>query len=420
MTKQLKGLKRKARLKQLNKERFKTYRALDENVQRRKRAEIRFKWYGISAITLCLMALFLLVGSIALRGISGMQQAELLVPLDPTASYDATHNYQPSDFLAPLAEQTGISYRELRQLVSLDGTPTLNAGHHYVSFIAADPVDLWLKETLSEKELLQQGRLTERQLAWLRDWQGRGNAGLTFDLPYFQTGDSREPELAGFLGAMFGSFWLLIVCLAVAFPVGVLAAIYLEEFAPKGRITDLIEVNINNLAAVPSIVFGLLGLAIYINLFGMPRSSPLVGGLTLALLVLPVIIISSRASLRAVPSSIRDAARGLGASELQIILHHTFPLALPGIITGTILSIARAIGETAPLLMIGMVAFIADLPGSPTQPSTAMPVQIYLWASSPERSFVDKTAAASLVLLAILFSLSLLAIWLRRKYEKSW
>ncbi|MGH6717966.1 MAG: phosphate ABC transporter permease PstA, partial [Alphaproteobacteria bacterium] len=233
-------------------------------------------------------------------------------------------------------------------------------------------------------------------------------------------GDSREPELAGVWGAMVGSFVTMIVALAVAFPLGSATAIYLEEFAPKNRWTDLIEVNINNLAAVPSIVFGLLGLAIFLNTFGLPRSAPLVGGMVLSLMTLPTIIIASRAALKAVPPSIREAARGIGASPLQVVFHHVLPLALPGILTGTIIGMAHALGETAPLLMIGMVAFVVDIPTGLTDAATVLPVQIFLWADSPERAFVEKTAAAILVLLGFLIAMNALAVILRHRTEVKW
>jgi phosphate transport system permease protein len=241
-----------------------------------------------------------------------------------------------------------------------------------------------------------------------------------FNRTFFTADDSREPELAGIWGAVCGSFYTLIVTLALSFPLGVATAVYLEEFAPRNVWTDLIEVNINNLAAVPSIVFGLLGLAVFLGVFGMPRSAPVVGGLVLALMTLPTIIIASRAALQSVPPSIRDAALGVGASKMQMILHHVLPLALPGILTGTIIGMARALGETAPLLMIGMVAFIVDIPNSFTDPAAVLPVQIYLWADSPERAFVERTSAATLVLLVFLIVMNGLAVVLRRRFERRW
>jgi len=241
-----------------------------------------------------------------------------------------------------------------------------------------------------------------------------------FNKALFTNGDSRDPELAGIKGALMGSFYMLLVTVALAFPIGVAAAIYLEEFAPKSRWSDLIEVNINNLAAVPSIVFGLLGLAVFINWMALPRSAPLVGGLVLSLLTLPVIIIASRAAIQSVPPSIREAALGLGASRMQVVFHHVMPLALPGMLTGTIIGMSRALGESAPLLMIGMVAFIVDVPGGFTDPATALPVQVYLWADSPERAFAERTSAAIIVLLGFLLIMNLTAVIIRKRMERKW
>jgi phosphate transport system permease protein len=263
-------------------------------------------------------------------------------------------------------------------------------------------------------------RVTDREIAWLDSLAAEKSLELQFNTRFFTAGDSREPELAGILGAFVGSLLTMVVTLATAFPLGVAAAIYLEEFAPRNRLTDFIEVNINNLAAVPSIVFGLLGLAVFLSFFGMPRSAPVAGGVVLALMTLPTIIIAGRAALASVPPSIREAAYGMGASPLQVVFHHTLPLALPGMLTGAIIGMARALGESAPLLMIGMVAFIVDIPGSFTDPATVLPVQIYLWADSPERAFVERTSAAIIVLLVFLVSMNALAVILRKKFERRW
>ncbi len=263
-------------------------------------------------------------------------------------------------------------------------------------------------------------RVKDNEIAWVEELRKRGLVEMVFNAPFFTEADSREPEQAGIWGAVVGSFLTLTITLLLAFPVGVLAAVYLEEFAPKNKLTDLIEVNINNLAAVPSIVFGLLGLAMFLNFFGLPRSAPLVGGMVLALMTLPTIIIASRAALKAVPPSIREAALGVGASKLQTVTHHVLPLAMPGILTGTIIGMAQALGETAPLLMIGMVAFIADVPGGFTDPATVLPVQIYIWADSPERAFVAKTSAAIMVLLAFLIFMNAMAVVLRKRFERRW
>jgi len=264
------------------------------------------------------------------------------------------------------------------------------------------------------------GQFTTRQIAWIDSLEGTGNLAYRFNKWLFSSGDSRQPELAGLWGAAVGSFYSLLVTVILSFPLGVATAIYLEEFASRNRWTDIIEVNINNLAAVPSIVFGLLGLEIFLNVFNLPRSAPLVGGLVLTLVSLPTIIIASRVALKAVPPWIREAALGLGASRLQMVMHHVLPLAMPGILTGTIIGMARAVGESAPLLMIGMVAFIVDVPATPLDPSTALPVQIYLWAASPERAFVERTSAAIIVLLCFLAVMNATAIYLRKKFEQRW
>jgi phosphate transport system permease protein len=262
--------------------------------------------------------------------------------------------------------------------------------------------------------------LNDRSVTFLEELKSKGLIESRFNWAFFSRGDSREAELAGIQGALVGSILTLLVTIGLCLPIGVLAAIYLEEFAPKNRITEIIEININNLAAVPSIVFGLLGLAVFLNFFGLPRSAPLVGGLVLALLVLPTIIIASRAALKSVPPSIREAALGVGASRQQAVFHHVLPLAMPGIMTGTIIGMAHALGETAPLLMIGMIAFIVDVPTSLTQAATVLPVQIFLWSDLPEPAFKMKTAAAILVLLGVLFLMNGLAIWMRKKFERRW
>jgi phosphate transport system permease protein len=263
-------------------------------------------------------------------------------------------------------------------------------------------------------------QIADQEVAWLESLKSQGIVQSRFNTRFFTSGDSREPELAGIRGALTGSFLTLLVTLLVCLPVGVAAAIYLEEFASKNRLTEIIEVNINNLAAVPSIVFGLLGLALFLNTFGLPRSAALVGGLVLALLVLPTIIIASRAALKAVPPSIREAALAIGASHQQAVFHHVLPLAMPGIMTGTIIGMAHALGETAPLLMIGMVAFIVDIPSGITDSATVLPVQIYLWSDLPELAFQAKTAAAIIVLLVFLFVMNGFAIILRRRFERRW
>ena len=307
---------------------------------------------------------------------------------------------------------------QLRSLII--GNPDIAGTRQTVQFLASDEVDQAVKGNIDISLPEASRKLKNKEVSWLGVLQEEGRVSLDFHLRFITSGDSREPELVGVWGAVVGSGLTLLVTLLTAFPIGLAAAIYLEEFAPKNRFTTIIEININNLAAVPSIVFGLLGLAFFLGVMGMARSAPLVGGLTLALLTLPTIIISARAAISAVPQSIRDAARGLGASPMQVAFHHVIPLAMPGVLTGTIIGMARALGESAPLLMIGMVAFIVDVPSSINDPATVLPVQIYLWADSPERAFIEKTSAAIMVLLFFLISMNGIAIWLRQKFERKW
>ena len=263
-------------------------------------------------------------------------------------------------------------------------------------------------------------KVSDKQIIWIESLKERGDVETVFNKRFFTSGDSREPELAGIWGAVVGSFWTMVVTFVLAFPIGVFSAIYLEEFAPKNKLTDFIEVNINNLAAVPSIVFGLLGLSVFLGVFGVPRSAPLAGGIVLALMTLPTIIIASRAAIRAVPPSIRDAAVGLGASPLQSVFHHVLPLAMPGILTGTIIGMAQALGETAPLIMIGMVAFIVDIPSGITDSASVLPVQVFRWSDFPERAFEARTAAAICVLLAFLVVMNAIAVFMRKRFERRW
>jgi phosphate transport system permease protein len=286
--------------------------------------------------------------------------------------------------------------------------------------LAGADVDMLIKGHIDRDAPESDRRIKDSALELVDRMVADGRIEKRFNTGFFTNGTSREPEMAGIAGAVMGSFYTLALTLLFSFPIGVGAALYLEEFAPKNRWTDLIEVNINNLAAVPSIVFGLLGLAVFINIFGVPRSTPLVGALVLTLMTLPTIIIASRAALKSVPPSIREAALGVGASPLQTQFHHVLPLAMPGMLTGTIIGMAQALGETAPLLMIGMIAFIVDIPGGFTDAATVLPVQIFLWADSPERGFVERTSAAIIVLLGFLFLMNLAAVILRRRFERRW
>ncbi|KJR39993.1 phosphate ABC transporter, permease protein PstA [Candidatus Magnetoovum chiemensis] len=327
---------------------------------------------------------------------------------------DVTNRSSQRDLYAIVS--SGANYK-LSEMVSQN--PAIIGTTQTVWVPANDDVDMYVKGYFKGSEN-NGGRLKENQTQWIDKLIEQGSIKKQFNRTFFISGDSRSPELAGIWGALVGSFYTMLVTLMLSFPLGVATAVYLEEFAPTNLWTDIIEVNINNLAAVPSIVFGLLGLAVFLNLGGLPRSAPIVGGLVLTLMTLPTIIIASRSALKAVPPSIREAALGIGASKMQSVFHHVLPLAMPGMMTGAIIGMARALGETAPLLMIGMVAFIVDIPGSVFEPSTVLPVQIYLWADSPERAFVEKTSAAIMVLLAFLIVMNALAVILRKKFEKRW
>jgi len=412
---------------------------VNRGLKRRYRAERRFKIYGVVAITLSLAFLALLFVTIIGKGYSAFQQTEIKLDIF----------FDPAEFETELvadANFPAIVKTSLRGLFpdvsgrhekrSLYGLVSPGAAFQVRSILledrdligrvksiwllADDDVDMLVKGHMDRGLPENDRRLKDNQLAWIDQFNDDGRLRKAFNVNFFSNGDSREPELSGIRGALMGSFYTLVVTLLLSFPTGVAAAVYMEEFAPKNRWTDIIEVNINNLAAVPSIVFGLLGLAVFLNFFGLPRSAPLVGGLVLTLMTLPTIIIASRASLKSVPPSIREAALGVGASKNQMVFHHVLPLAMPGMMTGTIIGMARALGESAPLLMIGMVAFIVDVPGGFTDPSTVLPVQIYLWADSPERAFVERTSAATMVLLAFLITMNALAVLLRKRFEKRW
>jgi len=399
-------------------------------LEKRYRAEKRFKWTGITVIAFSLAFLAFLIGAIAFKGIGAFQKTEVQLEITP----EIVSEFGNDSFtlmrkiaLYNLPEANGRKgRREAYQLIGegaeLDLTKELAKNTPMTKPIkiwlpTSDTVDMAFKADLSADMTTL---FSEQQLQWIQNWDRSGALRTSFNTGFFTNGDSRDPERAGIGGALMGSIFTLIVCLGVTFIIGILAAIYLEEFADKNKFTSFLEVNINNLATVPSIIFGLLGLAIFLNVMGLPRSSPLVGGLVLALMTLPTIIIASRVSLQAVPPSIREAALGLGASQVQMVFHHVMPLAMPGMLTGTILGMARALGETAPLMMIGMVAFIVDPPSSFTDPATALPVQVFLWSDSPERAFAEKTAGAILVLLVFLVLMNLTAIILRKKLEKKW
>tara|TARA_R110000822_G_scaffold187752_10_gene326653 strand:+ start:32030 stop:33331 length:1302 start_codon:yes stop_codon:yes gene_type:complete len=423
-------------------------RARTEQIQRslvkRYRAERRFRLYGAMAIAFGLMCVVLLFTDIISKGYRAFQQTYIQLEVTYDASVLGITDLNDPQQLA-LADFHGIvksglknrfsdvtgrkAKRELYGLISNGAGYNLRdrlaANHQLLNktetlwLVADDDIDTYYK-SIGSKGGAFVGRMSEQRQGWVDQLVQSDDVEMRFNRIFFTQGDSREPELAGIRGAVMGSLFTLIITIGLSFPIGVAAAVYLEEFAPRNRWTDLIEVNINNLAAVPSIIFGLLGLAIFINFFHVPRSVPLVGGLVLTLMTLPTIIISSRAAIKAVPPSIRDAAIGVGASPMQVVLHHVLPLAMPGMMTGAIIGMAQALGETAPLLMIGMVAFIVDVPGGFTDPSTVLPVQIFLWADSPERAFVEKTSAAIMVLLAFLIVMNTLAVILRKKLERRW
>jgi phosphate transport system permease protein len=417
-------------------------------LKRRHAADRRFRLYGLGAVVLALCALIALLTGIGAQGIGAFWHHELLLDVElERATLGLPAEGEVSDPLLRTANYTAAIRNSLRRLQPgvrerrekkalfallspaagfvlqdrLLADPSLLGASIRVEVPLSDEAGLYLADGSARKESRESHRkLGDRQLDWLDSWVQRGLVESSFDTNFLTGGDSREPEVAGLGGALRGSLWTMLVTLVLSFPLGVAAAVHLEEFAAKGRMTDFLEININNLAAVPSIVFGLLGLAVFLNFFGLPRSAPLVGGLVLALMTLPTIIIAARSALRAVPPSIREAAMGLGASPLQVVAHHVVPLALPGILTGTILGMARALGETAPLLMIGMVAFIADVPDGPLAPATALPVQVYLWAESPERAFAEKTSGAILVLVGVLLVMNVVAVILRNRSERSW
>ena len=409
-------------------------------LQRRRAAEKRFQWYGIGAVVLGLSFVFLLFFSIAINGVGAFWQTQIQMEIYFDAAELNESNLQNANYgklvrdaiYAQFPEVTKRKEkRELRRIVSVGADVILQ------KMVQRDPALIGTRQTIwlpvdDSFDMLHKndfgrdpskggaGIISESQLGWFDALVERGKIDSRFNRIYLTAGDSREPELAGLRGALMGSFFTILVAVLISFPVGVAAACYLEEFAPRNRITDLIEININNLAAVPSVVFGLLGLAVFINFFGLPRSVPLVGGLVLSLMTIPTIIIASRAALRAVPPSIREGALALGASKTQAVIQGVVPLAMPGMLTGTIIGIAQALGETAPLLMIGMVAFIVDVPGGPLDPSTALPVQIFLWADSPERAFLEKTSGAILILLAFLITMNIIAVVMRRRFERRW
>jgi len=422
-------------------------------LEKRYKKEKRFIFLGRVAVSLTIIFLVVLLGSIILRGISGFYTTNITIKtsltqkiIDPTEKRNTKEIYKASwrkiskqsiyTILDDYNKNKNIeknSRKEKRAFLKLFSRSSEFYIRDYtlknlndigtvvnITIPASSLVDQYLKGKIDISVDEGNRPISDMQVSWVNFMLENKMIKREFNINFFSSGDSRNSEEAGILGAIVGSFLALVVTIIASFPLGVMSAIYLEEFAPKNRITNLIEVNINNLAAVPSIVFGLLGLAIFLNFFGLPRSSPLAGGLVLALMTLPTIIISSRVAIKSVPPSIREAAMGLGASKMQSVFHHVMPLAIPGILTGTIIGMARALGETAPLLMMGMVAFIVNVPQSITDPSTVLPAQIFLWSDQPERGFEEKTATATIILLGFLLTMNALAVFLRYKYERKW
>lgn len=423
---------------------------MQNHIKKRYRAERRFRLMGLTALLFAISFLLFLLTVIISNGWSGFRTTE--IRLDVTYS-ETSLGLSKADLQTPggrqrlenadygllgtdalIAKFPKITDRDaqaqLAELLSPAATSIIR--DHLISnpSLLGQKISLWLPAA-TDIDMLRKGNISralpetqrgvsDNVVSYYDTLAQQKDIRTVFNTRFLSGADSRDPEIAAVWGATVGSLLTLAVTLLLSFPIGVLSAVYLEEYAPKNALTDFIEVNINNLAAVPSIIFGLLGLAVFLGAFGMGRSSPVVGGLTLALMTLPTIVIAARVSIKAVPPSVRDAARGIGASQLQVVFHHVVPLALPGILTGTIIGMARALGETAPLLMVGMRAFIADVPKSFSDPATVLPVQVFLWSDSVERGFVEKTSAAIIVLLFVLMLMNGCAIVLRQKFERRW
>jgi phosphate transport system permease protein len=425
-----------------NQSNYKTTAAIQASLRKRYAAERRFQWYGRLAVLVGFVFLFILLADIVSKGTPAFTQHYIKVEVifdreqlgidtlaTPTEIAHADYSAVIKNSLRAMfpGVSTRSDKKSLYRLISVGAQyslrdraiddPALIGTTREIWLAAHSEAGSYLKDQVAMDSPESERKVKDIQVKWLDTLRAEGRTESRFNRTFFTSGDSREPEMAGIKVALYGSFYTLLVTFFLAFPIGVMAAVYLEEFAPRNRLTDLIEININNLAAVPSIVFGLLGLAVFINFFELPRSAPLVGGMVLALITLPTIIITSRAAIGAVSPSIYQAAMGVGASKLQTVVHHVLPVAMPGILTGSIIGMAQALGETAPLLMIGMVAFIMDVPGGVTDPSTVLPVQIFLWADSPERGFTEKTSAAIMVLMGFLVLMNALAVFLRKKFE---
>ncbi|MEE4118727.1 MAG: phosphate ABC transporter permease PstA [Paracoccaceae bacterium] len=415
--------------------------AVRQSLSRRNRKQILLQALGLAAISFAVLMLLILLGSLVSTGYHAFTQTHVRVEVfvDPeeiaeetlprggfdTVLANAMAQYFPEVDMSDRAAARDLSsilsngaQFELRDMVVAD--PSLIGQTVSLTVPVADTYDQLNKGLVDRDSAEERRRLDDAAIARFDRLEELGLISAPLNIGLITNADSRFPELAGLKGALIGSAWALLICFLISFPLGIGAAIYLEEFAPKNRMSDFIEVNINNLAAVPSVVFGLLALAVFIGWFGLPRSAPFVGGLTLALMTMPTIIIATRAALKSVPPSIREAALGVGASKHQVVFQHVLPLAMPGILTGTIIGLAQALGETAPLLLIGMNAFITSAPATPFDSATALPTQIFIWADSPERGFVSRTSAAILVLLTFLITMNALAIFLRNRFERKW
>ena len=405
--------------------------AMRHRIARRYAAERRFKFMGLLAILISAGFLAFLLVTMAANGLRGFTRTEIALPIDFQRAAifidpQALKMGNPDQVLAGANLPAAID-KAAQDAFGPEGARLISASavRSVRNAIVADPTILTRKVTIEVPasegiDVAAKGKGSEADEANVARLRQAGVLSSGFNLPFLTASDGTDPTVVGIWGALKGSLLTMGITLLLSFPIGVFAALYLEEYAPRNRWTDLIEVSINNLAAVPSIIFGLLGLAIFLNMMNLPRSAPLVGGLTLALMTMPVIVIAGRNAIKAVPPSIRDAALGIGASPVQVVFHHVLPLALPGILTGTIIGMARALGETAPLLMIGMRAFVASPPGGITDPATVLPVQIFLWSDEVGRGFVEKTSAAIIILLLFLLTMNSIAIYLRNKFEKKW
>ena len=416
----------------------------EQLLKKRYRAEKRFKFYGLVSITLAILFVIFLVNVIFSKGRTAFQRTTIAVEVNfnteelELSSNASIEEIQDADFydlsinsLLKLYKTEGAKQeKELLRVFSPDhdieiknflikNLDNLNK-NVIVNLTTSDDIDQLHKGNYPRHLPEERRRISDFQLLIYDQLVKENKVNKVFNTFFFTNGDSRNPELAGIGGSLFGSFFTIIITLILSFPIAIFASIYLEEFAPKNRITDFIEININNLAAVPSIVFGLLGLGILLGTFDLPRSTPLVAGITLSLMTLPRIIIPCRASLKAVPPSIREGALAVGASKVQSVMHHVVPLSIPGTLSGTIIGLAQALGETAPLILIGMVAFVVDIPATPIDPSASLPVQVYLWSEQAERGFVEKTSATIMVLLSFLIVMNFIAVYLRQKFEKKW